>query len=83
MCALFYLKCPRFSLLLAGVLLPYNMRLAYLIRWSYMFCLTCGTLLAGTALFTVCGSIFIFPYGGPYRVRFVYCSRLYLTVLCI
>ena len=29
-----------------------------------MFCLTCGSFLAGTAFFILCGPIFVYTYGG-------------------
>ena len=50
--------------------------LLYAVRLShkavlYMFCLTCGSFLAGTALFILCGPIFIYIYGGLKRIPFV------------
>ena len=44
-----------------------------------MFCLTCSASLVGTAFFTICGSIFIFPCGGLNRMRFL--SYLGYTLL--
>ena len=64
-------KCSRYSLVLAGLCLPYRMLCAYLVRLSYMFCLTCGSFLAGTAFFILCGPIFVYTYGGLKRIRFI------------
>ena len=36
-----------------------------------MFCLTCGSFLAGTAFFMLCGPIFVYTYGGLIRTRFI------------
>ena len=44
---------------------------AYLIRWSCMFCLTCGSFLASTAFFILRGPIFVYTYGGPKCIRFL------------
>ena len=57
-------------LLLAVGLLPYCKRCVYLVRQSYMFCLTCGPFLVGTAFFITCLPIFVFLCSYLYRVRF-------------
>ena len=71
LCALFYLKCSCFSLLLAEALLPYRTRCTYLVRQSCMFCLMCGSSLVGTAFFILCGPIFVFTCGGLNRMWFL------------
>ena len=87
LCALFYLKCSHFSLLLAVALLPYCTSYAYLVRRSCMFCLTCSASLAGTAFFSVCRSIFIFPCSGLNHMWFLlylgYTLLDYAYFMCI
>ena len=36
-----------------------------------MFCLMCGSFLAGTAFFMLRGPIFVYTYGGLIRTRFI------------
>ena len=71
LCALFYLKLSRFSLLLTGSLLPYHMRFAYLVRRSCMFCLICSSFCAVTAFFILCWPILVFTCGGLNRMWFL------------